>query len=155
MRTFSVSAVRPAEFSDVCRPLCGPGLGFSPFLNAASTLRVVSEVRSSCVPVQSCQGPSTSTKTDRGTHIEVVANNHHWRITARALTLDLDDSELAVLGRLARLDTAELGTDGVENVVRAAEHAGRGCAYLDEVLTDRFPTDCMRLVAGEHECDAG
>ena len=140
MRTFSVSAVRPAEFSDVCRPLCGPGLGFSPFLNAASTLRVVSEVRSSYIPVRSCQGPSTSTKTDRGTYIEVVANNHHWRITARALTLDLDDSELAILGGLSRLNAAQLRTDGVEDLVCAVERARSCGANLDEMFADGFPT---------------
>lgn len=45
--TFDVKAVSPAEFSLVCRPLCGPGLGFSPLTNASRILLVVSGVKSS------------------------------------------------------------------------------------------------------------
>ena len=48
-RTLDVRDVSPAEFSLVCRPLCGPGLGFSFFLKASRSRRVVSGVRSSRV----------------------------------------------------------------------------------------------------------
>ena len=82
------------------------------------------------------------------TYVEVVADDHHGRVTAGALALDLDDGELAVLGRLARLDAAQLGADGVEDLVRAAEHARRRRAHLDEVLTDGF-TACTRTSRGQ------
>ena len=45
--TLDVSAVNPAEFSLVWRPLCGPGFGFCPFKNASNIFFVVSAVRSS------------------------------------------------------------------------------------------------------------
>lgn len=46
-QTLDASAVNPAEFSLVWRPLCGPGSGFCPFENASSIFFVVSAVRSS------------------------------------------------------------------------------------------------------------
>lgn len=73
------------------------------------------------------------------TYVEIVTNNQHWRIAARALALDFDDGELAVLRRLARLDAAEVLADGVEDVVRAAQHARRRRAHLHKVLADRLP----------------
>ena len=45
--TLLVNDVSPAEFSLVCRPLCGPGFGFSPLAKASRIFRVVSGVRSS------------------------------------------------------------------------------------------------------------
>lgn len=75
---------------------------------------------------------------DLGTHVEVIPNYQHWRITARALAFHLDNSELAVLGRLAWLDASQVLTYGVQDVVRAPEHARGGGADLDEVLTDWF-----------------
>ena len=76
------------------------------------------------------------------THIEVVADSHHGCITARALALDLDDGELAILGRLSRLYAAQVAADGVEDVVRAAEHAGSSSADLHKMLTDWFTVVC-------------
>jgi len=46
--TFDVSAVNPAEFSEVSRPDWGPGFGFVPFENASKIAFVVVGVRSSC-----------------------------------------------------------------------------------------------------------
>ena len=82
---------------------------------------------------------TTSAQGHEGTHIEVITDNKHGSITARALTLDFNDGELAVLGRLARFDAAEVATDGVKNVVRAAEHTRRRRADLNEVFANRFP----------------
>jgi hypothetical protein len=45
--TFVVKVVRPAEFSLVCRPLWGPGLGFSPLAKASRIVLVDSGVKSS------------------------------------------------------------------------------------------------------------
>jgi hypothetical protein len=45
--TCDVRAVIPVEFSLVCRPLCGPGLGFSPFENASNNFFVDAGVKSS------------------------------------------------------------------------------------------------------------
>lgn len=73
------------------------------------------------------------------THVEIVPDNHHGRVAARALALDLDDGELSVLGGLAGLDAAEMAADGVEDVVRAAEHARCRRADLHEVLADWLP----------------
>ena len=114
-------------------------MGFSPFLNAASTVRVVSAVRSSCTDSPVTRGERRAKR--RETHVEVVPDDEHGRVAARALALDLDDGELAVLGRLAGLDAAELGADGVEDVVCAAEHAWGGCADLNKVLTNRLPSN--------------
>ena len=111
-------------------------MGFSPFLNASSTLRVVSAVRSSCTDSPVTRGERRAERKE--THVEVVPDDEHGRVAARALALDLDDGELAVLGRLAGLDAAELGADGVEDVVRAAEHARRRGADLHEVFADGF-----------------
>jgi hypothetical protein len=47
--TFVLRAVRPAAFSLVCLPLCGPGFGISPFAKASNILVVVSAVKSSCI----------------------------------------------------------------------------------------------------------
>lgn len=73
---------------------------------------------------------------EHATHIKVVANDNHGSVTARALALDLNDGELAVLGGLARLDASEVATDGVEDIVRATKHARGGSADLDKVLAD-------------------
>lgn len=52
--------------------------------------------------------------------VEIVSHHQHRRVTACALALDLDDSELAVLGRIAGLDAAKVLADCVENVRGAA-----------------------------------
>ena len=56
------------------------------------------------------------------------------------MTLDFDDGELAVLGGLTRFDATELCTDGIENVIRAVEHARGGGANLNKMLSNGFPT---------------
>ena len=109
-------------------------MGLSPFLNASRILRVESSVRSSYSRVSTHSRP----KLKDGTYVKVVANDEHWCVAARALALDLDDGELAVLGRLARLDATQMSADGVQDVVRTTKHAGGGGADLDKVLSDRF-----------------
>ena len=84
-------------------------------------------------------------------YVEVVPDDEHGRVAARALALDLDDGELAVLGRVPRLNPAELLADGVEDVVRAAEHARGGGTHLNKVLTDGFPAWCEYAVAAGRE----
>ena len=116
-------------------------------MNALRTAFVVSGVRSSYT---SAGGQYVFTGVriphiHRPTHIEIVSNDEHRRITTRALALDLDDGELAVLGRLAGLDAAELGADGVEDVVRAAEHARRRRADLDKVFAYRFAANARKV----------
>ena len=49
--TFDARAVRPAAFSLVCRPLCGPCLGFSPLAKASRIFLVVSGVKSSYIKI--------------------------------------------------------------------------------------------------------
>lgn len=78
-------------------------------------------------------------KQARKTYVEIIADDQHWCITASTLALDLDHREFTVFRRFARCDAAELGTDGVEDIVCAAEHAWCGCADLDKVLADGFP----------------
>ena len=82
----------------------------------------------------------------RKTYVEVVAHDNHGRITARTLALDLNDGELAILGRLSRLYAAQVAADGVEDVVRATEHAGSGSADLHKVLADWFTVVCNEWV---------
>jgi hypothetical protein len=98
-----VSAVNPAEFSEVCRPDWGPGFGFVPFENASKTVFVVAGVRSSCFVIASTL---TSTESGRRAHIEIVVHGHHRRIAARALALDFNHGELPVFRRLSGLDPA-------------------------------------------------
>lgn len=76
---------------------------------------------------------------DEWTYIEVITNSHHGSITTSSLTFHLNDREFTVFGGLARLDTTELFTCGVENVSRSTKHAGSRRANLNEVLSDRFP----------------
>ena len=70
------------------------------------------------------------------THVEIIPDHDHWCVTARALALDLDDRELAVLGRLAGLDATQVTADGVQDLVRTTKHAGGGGADLDKVLAN-------------------
>jgi len=73
--------------------------------------------------------------------IKVIADNHHWCVTASTLAFHLNDSELSVLCRLTGFDVSDLFTDRVEDVVRASQHAGGRSADLHKVLTDRFPIE--------------
>jgi hypothetical protein len=71
-------------------------------------------------------------------HVEIVPDNHHRCVTARALALDLYDGEFTVLRGLAGLLEVQMADDGVKDFVRAAEHAWSGSADLYEVVTDGF-----------------
>lgn len=140
MLTFEVSAVSPAEFSLVCRPLWGPGLGFFPDLKAFKTALVVSGVRSSCCRVKRVVRVTGMTTT----HIEVIINHHHGCIAASSLAFHLNNSEFSVLCRFSSLDSAEVVADGLQDISRAAKHARRSCANLDKVFTNRFSGAAVR-----------
>jgi hypothetical protein len=49
------------------------------------------------------------------TYVEIIIDDHHGCVTACALTLDLDDSELPVLCRLSRLYSTKMTACSVEN----------------------------------------
>jgi len=85
---------------------------------------------------------------ERSTHVEVVANDDHRRVAARALALDLNNSEFAVLGSLAWVNTTEVGADCVEDLGGAFEHARRGRADLDKVLANGLAVE-----HGVERCD--
>ena len=70
------------------------------------------------------------------THIEIVIDGHHWRVAASALTLDLNHSELAILRRFSRLDSAEVATRRFQYFGGAAEHTWRRSAHLHKVLAN-------------------
>lgn len=80
-----------------------------------------------------------------GTHVEVVAHDEHRRVAARALALDLDHRELAVLGGLPRLNAPELLTYGVQDPVRAAQHARCSGAHLHKVFADWLSDACASV----------
>lgn len=87
---------------------------------------------------------SQNSKNISSTHIEIVSNDQHGSVAACSLALDFNDSELAVLCRLAGFDPTEVLAYSVENLRRAAKHAGSGCADLNEVLADRLPRSCSK-----------
>lgn len=70
------------------------------------------------------------------THIEIVVDDHHRRIAASALTLDLNHGELAILRRFSRLNSAKVAARRFQDFGRAAEHAWRCSAYLHKVLAN-------------------
>jgi hypothetical protein len=80
------------------------------------------------------------------THVEVIANNYHWSITAGTLTLNLNNSPFSVCGSMTRLDSSEMLADSVENLARATEHAGGSGANLHKVLTNRFTVNRVQMV---------
>jgi len=132
-QTLNVSAVNPAEFSLVRRPLCGPGFGFCPFANASNIFFVVSAVRSSCGGGRSETNKDSTMVT---AHIEVIADDQHWSITTRPLAFDFNNSELPVPGCLTRLDSTQSITNGVQDLCRTAQHARRCGADLNEMFSD-------------------
>lgn len=131
-RTLLVSAVRPAEFSLVCRPLCGPGLGFSPLAKASRIALVVSGVRSSCAFIRAVNTLNSATC------IEIVVDGHHRCIAACALTFHFNNGELPVFGCLAGFQSAEVGTGSIQNLGGAPQHTRRRCADLHKIGTYRF-----------------
>lgn len=140
--TLDASAVRPAEFSLVYRPLCGPGLGFSPFAKASKILRVVSGVRSSYKRQAHQHSHSTGSRGKSGlrkTNVEVIVHREHRCVAARPEALHFNQCELGVLGRRADVDVPEVLLTGLEDLVASHEHARGGRADLDEVGADRFP----------------
>ena len=70
------------------------------------------------------------------THVEIVVDDHHRRIAASALTLDLNHSELAILRRFSGLNSAKVAARGFQDFGRAAEHAWRRSAHLHKVLAN-------------------
>lgn len=80
------------------------------------------------------------------THVEVISNDQHRCIAAGTLAFDFNHSELSVLCRLSGLDTTEVLADGVENIVRSAQHAGCCRADLDKVLAYWLPTNSERAI---------
>lgn len=70
------------------------------------------------------------------TYIEIIADGHHGCIAACALTLDLDDGELAVLRRLAGVYAAQVVARRFEDVGGPAEHARCRRAHLHKVLAN-------------------
>jgi len=73
--------------------------------------------------------------------IKIVADDKHWSITASTLTLDLDDSELSILGCLSWFDATRVLTDSVKYLSRSTKHAWRSCADLDKMFADRFSVE--------------
>lgn len=67
--------------------------------------------------------------------IKIIIDDHHWRVATGTLTLNLDHSELPILGCPARLNAAKVTTDSVKDIGRPTKHARRRGADLDEVLT--------------------
>jgi len=80
-----------------------------------------------------------------------VAHLNHGGVGARAEAFDFEQRKQAVLGRAAVLDV-ELVHDGFLDVFRAAHHARRSAAQLDEVLAALFPVE--HGVKGSHFVDA-
>jgi hypothetical protein len=72
------------------------------------------------------------------THIEIIPDNHHWRITARPLTLDFNNREFSILRRLTGLYTTKVTAYSVEDFGGATQHARCSCADLDEIGTYWF-----------------
>lgn len=133
-QTFEASAVKPAAFSLVWRPLCGPGFGFWPLAKASRIFLVVSEVRSSYIS----ELADNSSEGIIGTNIEIITHNQHRRIAACALTLNLYDGELAIFGCLSGVDTTEMFTHSVQDLRRAPEHAWGCRTYLNKMLANRL-----------------
>jgi hypothetical protein len=70
------------------------------------------------------------------THIEIVVDDHHRRIAASALTLDLNHGELAILRRFSGLNSAKMAACRFQDFGGAAEHAWRRGAHLHKVLAN-------------------
>lgn len=76
-------------------------------------------------------------------YIEVISDDYHRSITARSLTFNLNNGELAVLCCLTRLDPAQCVTDSVQNLRRTAQHARCCGANLNKMLSNRLTdTSC-------------
>mmetsp|Transcript_8566 Transcript_8566/g.14508 ORF Transcript_8566/g.14508 Transcript_8566/m.14508 type:complete len:229 (-) Transcript_8566:200-886(-) len=74
------------------------------------------------------------------TLVVIIVELDHWRVGTSAQTLHLQQSEEAVLGGLAILDTQML-LNGLFDVLRTTNHAGCGAAELDKVLTHLGPIE--------------
>jgi hypothetical protein len=98
--TFSVRAVRPAEFSELNLPDWGPGFGFFPARSSSSILMVLSGVKSSYNHLLS-QKPMGLHKT---TNIKVIIDLYHRRVTASAKTFYLNHREFLIGGRVSKLN---------------------------------------------------
>jgi hypothetical protein len=70
------------------------------------------------------------------THIEIIVDDHHRRIAASALTLDLNHGELAILRRFSGLNSAKVAARRFQDFGGAAEHAWRRSAHLYKVLSN-------------------
>lgn len=134
MHTLDVSDVKPAEFSEVWRPLCGPGFGFVPFAKAFRICLVLSGVRSSYRG-----GQKAGTTRKSLTHVEIIANNDHGSVTASTLAFDLNHGELSVLGGFAGMYSAQVTTDRIQDFRGPSQHARRSGADLYKVFADGFP----------------
>ena len=126
----------------MCRPDWGPGFSLVPFENASRTAFVVVGVRSSCERRERSLTPS---RTKARAYIEIVVYNYHWRITTGTLALNLDHSELAILRRFARLNSAQVAAYRFEDFGRASEHTRCRCAHLHEILANRFAEHSSRI----------
>mmetsp|Transcript_1198 Transcript_1198/g.3012 ORF Transcript_1198/g.3012 Transcript_1198/m.3012 type:complete len:209 (+) Transcript_1198:652-1278(+) len=76
----------------------------------------------------------------RETFVIVVVELDHGRVGTRAEALDFPEREETVGGRGPFLD-AEVVLDGRLDGLRAADHAGRRAAQLDEILADLGPVE--------------
>lgn len=79
-------------------------------------------------------------------YIVIVVDRHHGGIHTGAQALHLRDGELLILGGLTDTD-AELLLAGLEDLVGAAQPAGRGGAHLNVVFA--------RGLAHEHRVEGG
>jgi hypothetical protein len=70
------------------------------------------------------------------THIEIIVDDHHRRIAASALTLDLNHGELAILRRFSGLNPAKVAACRFQDFGGAAEHAWRRSAHLHKILAN-------------------
>jgi len=106
-----------------------------PFEKASRTAFVDVAVRSSCelyeILLTSPKAPSRAK-----THIEIIVDDHHRRIAASALTLDLNHGKLAILRRFSGLNFAEVAAHRFQDLGGAAEHAWRRSAHLHKVLAN-------------------
>jgi hypothetical protein len=85
------------------------------------------------------------------THIEIVVDDHHRRIAASALTLDLNHGELAILRRFSGLNSAKVAAHRFQDFGRAAEHARRRSAHLHKVLPNWVTRNISRPLARQDD----
>jgi len=77
-------------------------------------------------------------------HVEIIIDDHHGCVATRALALDFNDRELAVLGGFTWFDPTKVIANGLQDVGRPAEHAGSRCAHLYEISTNWFSLNEIR-----------